>query len=101
MAPRGKPCRHHHPRAAGATAGASVQASELAGVWKLDSEEDQRRLDGSLYEIALKEALEAGGSLDLQEVMADALAQSSSLSNYKLIIPSVDAQSGEWDGSVK
>ncbi|EFN51983.1 expressed protein [Chlorella variabilis] len=70
------------------------QASELAGVWKLDSEEDQRRLDGSLYEIALKEALEAGGSLDLQEVMADALAQSSSLSNFKLIIPSVDAQSG-------
>ena len=47
----------------------------------MESPEDQRRLDGSLYDAVLLEALQAdGGAADLQTVATEAVALSSSLS---------------------
>ena len=61
----------------------------------MESTEDQRRLDGSLYDGVLLEALQVeGGAPDLQNVATEAVALSSSLTSYALIIPSVDARTG-------
>jgi hypothetical protein len=59
------------------------------------SSDEHFRLDGSLYDGVLLEALQAeGGAADLQDVASRSIDLSSSLMQYQLIIPSVDARTG-------
>ena len=77
-----------------------TQASRLTGVWRMASSDEHFRLDGSLYDGVLLEALQAeGGAADLQDVASRSIDLSSSLVQYELIIPSVDARTGGPPGS--
>lgn len=88
----------------------SRQAAALEGVWELrDPEADQRRVDGSLVDGVIRAALvgAAGGGAggeppkarlptkaDLVRLIEEALADSSSVTSYVLVVPHVDAKTG-------